>query len=117
MKSINTPKTNTIGKTIKNLRLKNGWSQGDAAVRLSISIPAFSKIETGITIVNLKRLSQIASIFDVTLAQIISLESEPITKKTLDEIEELKEKIILKEEEISKLQKTAIKLYEILGRS
>ncbi len=39
---------NIIGKNIRQLRQKNGWSQGEVAKRLSISIPAFSKIETGI---------------------------------------------------------------------
>jgi transcriptional regulator with XRE-family HTH domain len=31
---------NNIGKNIRKLRQKNGWSQGEAAQRLKISIPA-----------------------------------------------------------------------------
>jgi transcriptional regulator with XRE-family HTH domain len=44
---------NTIGKNIRTLRQKHGWSQGQVASRLHISIPAFSKIETGITDINI----------------------------------------------------------------
>jgi len=39
---------NTLGKKIRLLRHQKGWSQEDVAKRLDISIPAFSKIETGI---------------------------------------------------------------------
>ncbi|RZL30334.1 MAG: XRE family transcriptional regulator, partial [Pedobacter sp.] len=57
---------NFIGSNIRQLRQKNGWSQGDVAQRLKISIPAFSKIETGITDINISRLEQIANLFDVS---------------------------------------------------
>ena len=52
-----------LGKKIKMLRQQNGWSQGDVAKRLDISVPAFSKIETGVTDINLSRLEQIVTIF------------------------------------------------------
>jgi transcriptional regulator with XRE-family HTH domain len=43
-------KTNkSAGKNIRTLRHEHGWSQEDVANRLGISIPAFSKIETGVT--------------------------------------------------------------------
>jgi transcriptional regulator with XRE-family HTH domain len=41
-----------LGKNIRMLRHKNGWGQEDIALKLNISIPAFSKIETGITDIN-----------------------------------------------------------------
>jgi transcriptional regulator with XRE-family HTH domain len=43
----------TLGKKIRLLRHQKGWSQEEVAKRLDISIPAFSKIETGITDINL----------------------------------------------------------------
>jgi transcriptional regulator with XRE-family HTH domain len=53
-------KTNkSVGKNIRTLRHQRGWSQEDVANRLGISIPAFSKIETGVTDINLSRLEQI----------------------------------------------------------
>jgi transcriptional regulator with XRE-family HTH domain len=48
-----------LGRKIKLMRQQNGWSQGDVAKRLDISVPAFSKIETGVTDINLSRLEQI----------------------------------------------------------
>ena len=38
---------NYIGKNIRRLRQKKGWSQSQVAAELKISVPAFSKIETG----------------------------------------------------------------------
>ena len=50
----------TLGKKIRLLRHQKSWSQEDVAKQLGISIPAFSKIETGITDINLSRLEQIS---------------------------------------------------------
>src|ERR1700753_2506230 len=67
-------KTNkTIGKNIRTFRHQHGWSQEDVANRLGISIPAFSKIETGVTDINLSRLEQIADIYEIDVAQILSI--------------------------------------------
>ena len=53
MSDLNKKTTNkSIGKSIRILRHQHGWSQEDIANRLGISIPAFSKIETGVTEVN-----------------------------------------------------------------
>ena len=61
-------KTNkSVGKNIRTLRHQRGWSQEDVAHRLGISIPAFSKIETGVTDINLSRLEQIANIYEVNV--------------------------------------------------
>lgn len=100
----------TIGKNIRQLRQRQGWSQGEVAKRLDISIPAFSKIETGITDVNISRLSQIADLFEVSAVDIIS--SEENGTSCSEEINELKEKLASREEEIIKLQKKVIDLYE-----
>ena len=61
-----------LGGKIRLLRLQKDWSQKDVAKRLDISIPAFSKIETGITDINLSRLNQIAKLFDLTTAQLLA---------------------------------------------
>lgn len=103
---------NTIGKNIRQMRQKNAWSQGEVARRLSISIPAFSKIETGITDINISRLEQIANLFEVSTMDIISKEGENPNSLNSEEINGLKEKLALREEEIIKLQKKVIDLYE-----
>ena len=67
----------TLGKKIRLLRHQKGWSQEDVAKRLDISIPAFSKIETGITDINLSRLEQISNLFEMTVVQLLTFnESE-----------------------------------------
>lgn len=101
-----------IGNNIRKLRQKNGWSQGQVAERLKISIPAFSKIETGITDINISRLDQIARLFEVSTLQIISKEGMPENMYNPEEVVKLKVKLASQEEEIIKLQKKVIDLYE-----
>jgi len=103
---------NIIGKNIRQLRQKKGWSQGEVAKRLQISIPAFSKIETGITDINISRLEQIAALFGVSTMDIISREGENPNLLNSDEVVSLKNKLVAREEEIIKLQKKVIDLYE-----
>jgi len=99
-------------KTLDSYAKKNGWSQGEVAKRLNISIPAFSKIETGITDINISRLAQIANLFEVSTMDIISKEGENPQSLNFEEINSLKDKLSQREEEIIKLQKKVIDLYE-----
>ena len=108
----NTNQMNIIGKNIRYLRQKKGWSQGDVAKQLKISIPAFSKIETGITDINISRLDQIAKLFDVSMLQIISKDAGNLNSGSFTEVNLLREKIAAQEDEIIKLQKKVIDLYE-----
>ncbi len=103
---------NFIGKNIRQLRQRNGWSQGEVARRLKISIPAFSKIETGITDINISRLDQIANLFEVSTLEIISKGGEVDAAYNFEEITMLRNKIASQEEEILMLQKKVIDLYE-----
>ena len=103
---------NIISDNIKILRLRNKWSQAEVAKRLKISIPAFSKIETGRTDINISRLAQIAKLFDISTAEIITKDRNLPVANSNDEINTLKEKLSLRDEEIIKLQKKVIDLYE-----
>ena len=103
---------NTIGKNIRHLRQKNGWSQGEVATKLKISIPAFSKIETGLTDINISRLDQIAKLFEVSTLQIISKDDMNLHSNSLTDVTLLRERIANQEYEIIKLQKKVIDLYE-----
>lgn len=107
-------KNSNIGKNIRQLRLKKGWSQNEVAKRLKISIPAFSKIESGITDINISRLNQIASLFEVSALEIIARGSIGLIPGSTIEIKILKEKLASQEDEIIKLQKRVIELYEEL---
>lgn len=107
---------NIIGKNIRLLRQKKGWSQGEVAKRLQISIPAFSKIETGITDINISRLDQIARLFEVSTLEIMIKEDDIEALGNLAEITSLKDRLAMKEDEIIKLQKKVIDLYEEIRR-
>ncbi|TDO22472.1 helix-turn-helix domain-containing protein [Pedobacter duraquae] len=103
---------NNIGKNIRMLRHKNGWNQGEVAKRLNISIPAFSKIETGFTDINISRLHQIAGLFNVSIIEILAKEGDAPIPEKVDELNELKEKLLAREQDLLSLQKKLIELYE-----
>ncbi|MGN8070486.1 helix-turn-helix domain-containing protein [Mucilaginibacter sp. SG564] len=107
-------KTNkSVGKNIRTLRHQRGWSQEDIANRLGISIPAFSKIETGVTDINLSRLEQIANIFEITVAQILSVEEGEVDLAPSN-LSIAQKKLVDRESEIASLQRKVILLYEEL---
>jgi len=114
MKIHQTESNNIIGKTIKLARQERGWKQSDMATKLGISIAAFSKIETGHTTVNLKRLGDIAGLLNVNTNYLLTSEQQKVEQSREEQTKILKAEIMLKEEEISKLQQTAISLYEEL---
>ena len=105
---------NCIGKKIRNLRHKINWSQGEVAVQMNISIPAFSKIENGITDINIKRLNQIANLLGVSAHELLrGVQKEFLDVKSPSTvITELKEAILQREQDIIKIQKKLIDLYE-----
>lgn len=107
----------TLGKKIRLLRHQKGWSQEDVAKRLDISIPAFSKIETGITDINLSRLEQIATLFEMTVVQLLTFNDAEYEQKYVNELENVNKKLMDRETEVIDLQKKVIELFEELRQS
>jgi len=103
----------SIGDNIKQSRLALGLSQASAAKMLKISTPAFCKIETGQTDLNVSRLLQISKVFKVSVAQLIFGNAKELDSS--DELVSLKKELLEKEEEINKLRKKVIDLYDKLG--
>lgn len=101
-----------LGKKIRLLRHQKGWSQEDVAKQLDISIPAFSKIETGITDINLSRLEQISALFDMTIVQLLTYNDPEQEIKNASELEIVTKKLQEREVEVIELQKKVIELYE-----
>jgi transcriptional regulator with XRE-family HTH domain len=99
---------NTIGEKIRYFRELKRFTQEDLAHDLDISLTAYSKIERGITDVNISRLSQIAKALGVSLVELIAVEKK--TKSLNEEIEALKRTISEKNKEIILLQKKVIQL-------
>lgn len=83
---------------------------------MDISIPAFSKIETGITDVNLSRLDQISRLFDMTVVQLLAATDPEAERQHADEVAVLKKKLDEREAEVIELQKKVIDLYEMLHK-
>ena len=104
----------TLGKKIRLLRHQRGWSQEDVAKRLDISIPAFSKIETGITDINLSRLEQISILFEMSVVQLLTFNDAEQEQKYNSELDTVTKKLSDREAEVIDLQKKVIELYEEL---
>ena len=103
----------TLGKKIRLLRHQKSWSQEDVSKQLGISIPAFSKIETGITDINLSRLEQIAKLFELTVVQLLSTHGDEDQESYNMEVNNLTLKLHERESELIDLQKKLIDLYEV----
>ena len=103
----------TVGNNIRELRIRSGWSLRVAARRLGISTSALSKIETGVTDINLSRLEQIANIYEVNVINLLSLEIEE-AEPQVSNLSIAQKKIMDRESEIANLQRKVILLYEEL---
>jgi transcriptional regulator with XRE-family HTH domain len=93
----------TAGKKLRLLRNRKDWNQEDIAKKLGMSTPAYSKVETGITDINLSRLEQIADIFGLTLTGFLAWDGES-NPYLINAQEELAMKLIQREAEIISLQ-------------
>lgn len=103
-----------LGKKIRLLRHQKGWSQEDVSRQLDISIPAFSKIETGITDINISRLEQISALFNLSVVQLLTYNDPEQEIRTASEVELLTKKLHDRDVEVIELQKKMIDLYEEL---
>ncbi|RZL41933.1 MAG: XRE family transcriptional regulator [Pedobacter sp.] len=103
----------SIGDHIKKCRLESGLSQADVAKLLDISTPAFCKIETGQTDLNLSRLLQISKLFKISAAELIT--GIIVGTESLEDLSDLKQQLLEKDEELNRLRKKVIELYDKLG--
>lgn len=61
-----------IGQRLKNARLKKKMTQYSLAKQLGVSVAFLSRIESGTSHINLKRLSQICDILGITEGEILN---------------------------------------------
>lgn len=104
---------NLVGKKIRMLRYQRAWTQEEVAARLGLSVPAFSKIETGVSDISLSRLEQIAALFDLSVIALLMLDEQG-NQKTDSEIANLDRLLNKRDGELINLQKQVIELYEEL---
>lgn len=67
-----------ITEKIKRLRRDKKWSQEDVAQRLNMATSTYSDLERGVTQLSLRRLEELAKIFDTDLAELIGLNAKNI---------------------------------------
>lgn len=63
---------NIIGERLKKARLSKGYTQEQLAEKIDVSIAFLSRIERGSSHINLKRLSQLCAILDITEGEILN---------------------------------------------
>lgn len=110
-----TEKSKAIGKRIRWLRYKKNYTLREVAVLLNMSVPALSKIENGTTDLNLSRLLQIARVFKVTPTTLMDGDEVAVKAETAECVL-LKEKLLHSEQEVIRLQRRLVELYEGLER-
>lgn len=103
------PETST-GLKIRTLRQKQNKSQAEIAQQLNISIPAFSKIETGITDINLSRLCQISELFEVNPGSL--LPGSDNMEAVIEKYQKYDDKIAGLQDQVVRLQAKLINAYE-----
>lgn len=106
--------TDTAGWRVRQLRIKNGWSQAEVAKRLKLSIPAFSKIEIGVTELTVIRVIELAEIFQVSVLEILVKDGENAFLKARAKINRLNKEIKEMDKEITALRGKIIDLYDEL---
>ena len=67
---------NVIGERLKSARIKKGFTQEQIAEKLDVSIAFLSRIETGNSHINLRRLDEICNILGISQGSILEGTSE-----------------------------------------
>lgn len=96
---------------LKGLRLNNGMTQQQVALRLNCSVPAYSKLETGATDVTGTRIIQLAAIYGIHPADIF-LFNEPVDDSAQRKIAELSRQQAESISIVAELQRKLIGMYE-----
>ena len=65
-----------MGERLKKARLKKGYTQEKLSEMLNVSIAYLSRIETGATYINLKRLNQMCELLNITEGYVLNGASE-----------------------------------------
>jgi transcriptional regulator with XRE-family HTH domain len=105
----------TIGQRIRDLRKEQDLTQKGLADRLGTSVPSVSKIEAGVTDINLSRLTQIAAALHVEITSLLSDTATPPDPRA-NIVTVAEKRIANRDEEIAVLQRKIIHLYEELHR-
>lgn len=102
---------NILSNKIKALRKMHYKNQAAFAEKLGLSTSAYSKIETGITVINHTRIKQIADLFQIPTAILLPEEDADIVRAKAN-YDELKITVDILQSEVMKLQSKLIEVYQ-----
>ena len=102
----------SVGERMRQLRLNQLKGQKEIAGSLEISVAAYSKIENGITDINLTRLNRIADYFGVLPETLLA--GEEVGHALVEENADLKVKLNDLGEYCILLQRKLIAYYELM---
>lgn len=77
---------NLMGERLKRARIKKGYTQEKLAEIMNVSIAYISRIETGKTHINLKRLNELCTLLDTTESYILDGASHQSTSYLNNEL-------------------------------
>lgn len=78
-----------IGQRLKKARIDKNMTQENLAEQLDISVAFLSRVERGLSHVNLKRLSQLCSILDVSEGYILNGTASTSNQYLISEFNEI----------------------------
>jgi transcriptional regulator with XRE-family HTH domain len=102
----------SVGERIRQLRVNQLKGQKDIAESLGISVPAYCKLESGVNVINITRLTQLAELFEVSPDSLIM--EGGIGTALHEENRDLKIKLKESSDYCIVLQRKLIAAYEIL---
>lgn len=98
-----------IGNRLKKTRIEKNLTQEKLAEKLDVSVAFLSRIERGLSHINLKRLSQICSILDVSEGYILNGTSSNSEQYLISEFNDIFSKCSPEQQKlIYKIAKTII---------
>lgn len=98
-----------VGQRLKKARIEKNMTQENLAEKIDVSVAFLSRIERGISHINLKRLSQICSILDISEGYILNGASSSSEQYLISEFNELLKKCPAEKQKlIYKIAKTII---------
>lgn len=106
-----------ISETIKELRLRNNFSQEYIAKKLDITRPTYVKIEEGRRDLTIKEAEKLASIFSLSLKDLLNGSLKEIKVELLNEANEEKQemRISVPKENITKFKEVLLYILERVG--
>ena len=86
-----------IGQRIRRERIKRNLKQEEIANKMKVSIAFYSRIETGTSHINLKRVMEISSLFNIPVGELLEGTSKTTEKYLVNEFETILSKCSAKQ--------------------